>query len=512
MIAFQFFLLVLLLFLLNKAESISRHRHTFFFEEDALDAFTEDTIQILGKHAVRVNNFTGIREWRVKTTPEEIIKSVTQSTAWSENWTLRVQIASETQTLFHPLNIVPVPGIHIGISLGNQTFSERLGYKNMDFLTICKYLDALLGVVMCDKEKSSKRTYHIDLLNSISLPDGNIYYYSSIPSYDVPSSSSILGRRSSKEYRRPAIIDLHFNFDKKTNKTKAELRMIWKYQNQNIEINKDNQDDRVELGVFGPQLDSESILGEKIVFGEDDQPEPTMVTEYPRTLSSDSFFNSSIYPSQSFHPYFSTSIKYSVIEDKCKDYILYVLPNSFFVDVYQLKDKFSDEQIKVWGETDLEIPFGVASLKWGSLILIAKQSSEDLCEFSLPLHMRYQPAISGNTQSHVFARAPWPFVIRVCENIKNEPREPLFAPTPLPLSLLFPSTTEIKYLLPKQEFLRSTSWPREVVKVPIGQLSHLKFVEWWTIIVALAGCAWVIWIALKKVSQWRYKGDNDKID
>lgn len=109
-------------------------------------------------------------------------------------------------------------------------------------------------------------------MNSIYLPDGNIYYYSSISSYDVPSSSSILGRRSSKEYRRPAIIDLHFNFDKKTNKTKADLRMIWKYQNQNIEINKDNQDDKVELGVFGPQLDSESFIGVTIVFGENDQP------------------------------------------------------------------------------------------------------------------------------------------------------------------------------------------------------------------------------------------------
>lgn len=76
MIAFQFFLLVLLLFLLNKADSISRHRHALFFEEDALDAFTEDTIQILGKHAARVNNFTGIREWKVITTPEEIIKVV----------------------------------------------------------------------------------------------------------------------------------------------------------------------------------------------------------------------------------------------------------------------------------------------------------------------------------------------------------------------------------------------------------------------------------------------------
>jgi hypothetical protein len=48
-----------------------------------------------------------------------------QSTAWNENWTLRVQIASETQTLFYPFNNVPVPGIHIGISLGNQTFDER---------------------------------------------------------------------------------------------------------------------------------------------------------------------------------------------------------------------------------------------------------------------------------------------------------------------------------------------------------------------------------------------------
>ena len=54
----------------------SRHRHTFFFEENALDAFTEDTIQILGKHAVRVRNFSGIREWKVITTPEELIKVV----------------------------------------------------------------------------------------------------------------------------------------------------------------------------------------------------------------------------------------------------------------------------------------------------------------------------------------------------------------------------------------------------------------------------------------------------
>ena len=76
MIAFQFFLLISLSFLLNKVASISRHRHAFFFEENAIDAFTEDTIQILGEHAVRVRNFSGIREWRVITTPEELIKVV----------------------------------------------------------------------------------------------------------------------------------------------------------------------------------------------------------------------------------------------------------------------------------------------------------------------------------------------------------------------------------------------------------------------------------------------------
>ena len=110
-------------------------------------------------------------------------------------------------------------------------------------------------------------------MNSISLPGGNIYYYSSISSFDVPSSSSILGRELSKEHRHPSVIDLHFNFDKKTNKTKADLRMIWKYQNQNIEINnQDNQDDKVELGVFGPQIDSETFLGARVVFGNNDEP------------------------------------------------------------------------------------------------------------------------------------------------------------------------------------------------------------------------------------------------
>jgi len=77
----------------------------------------------------------------------------------------------------------------------------------------------------------------------------------------------------SKEHRRPAIIDLRLNFDKKANQTKTDLRMIWKYRNQNIEINnQDHQNDKVELGVFGPQLDSESFIGARVVFGNNNHP------------------------------------------------------------------------------------------------------------------------------------------------------------------------------------------------------------------------------------------------
>ncbi|CAI2182142.1 13015_t:CDS:2 [Funneliformis geosporum] len=512
---FRLFLLITLLVLVNKVESISRQRHTFFFENNAFDAFTKDTIQIFGNHSVRVDNFTGIRELKVKTTPEELVKSVIplEFPAWSNNWTLRVQIASGTQALFHPFNTAPVPGIHIGISLDNKTFAERLDYKNADFLVVCKYIEALLGEILCNNEKSLNRMHIIDLSNSITLPGGNIYYYSSIPFYQTPSPSSILGRESySKEHRRPIIIDLHLAFDKKTNQTKADLRMIWKYRNQDIKVNnQDNQEDIVELGVFGPPLDSDSFIGPRVVFGDNDNPKPTMLSVFSRTLV-DSFFNSSISPSQSFHPHFNTLIKYSTIEDKCKDHIVYTLPNSFFVDIYQLKDMFSDEQIKVWGETDLESPVGMTSLKWGSLVLITKQNSEDVdnFEFNLPLHMRYQPAISGNKQkNHVITAAPWPFVIRVCE---NDVPEPLYAPTPLPLSLLFPSTSEIKYIFPQEELLQHNFWPKVVVGVPVGQLSYLKLVEWWTILTSLMGCVWIIWTIKKKVSQWKYEGDNNKID
>jgi len=88
--------------------------------------------------------------------------------------------------------------------------------------------------------------------------------------------------------------------------------------------------------------------------------------------------------------------------------------------------------------------------------------------------------------------------------------EPLFASTPLPLSLLFPTTSEIKYIFPKQEILQRTFWPKEAVRVPVGQLSYLKFVEWWTVLIALMGCAWIIWSVIKKVSQLQY--EDNKID
>ncbi|CAG8820145.1 5847_t:CDS:2, partial [Racocetra persica] len=91
---------------------------------------------------------------------------------------------------------------------------------------------------------------------------------------------------------------------------------------------------------------------------------------------------------------------------------------------------------------------------------------------------------------HAVVSAPWPLVVYACENMVDNGQAPLFAPTPLPLSLLFPPTTKLKYILPKKEFLQQNIWPSETVRVPVGQLDHLKFTERWSIFFALAGCAW----------------------
>ncbi|CAG8477738.1 25282_t:CDS:2 [Dentiscutata erythropus] len=450
----------------------------------------QEPIQSLAPRKIRVKNFTGVREWKVLTPLEDLFKTSYRTLpVWNKDWKVRVQIASGSQGLPNPFDIVPTSGIHVGISFDNETFSQRLDYEKAEFVTICKYLDALFGSIICDSGQSLQKMV------------GTFYIYEQL----LPTQTSILGKNVYfKEYNRPSILDFDLRFDEKTNQIITDLRMVWNCRNQDIYIIKENEQDKVELGVFGPQLGSGKFIGERIIIDENDNnPVPTMITVLPRVLLSNlSYFNSSIIPAQGFHQSFKTSVTLPASQPNCEFYILHLFPNSFLVDTYQIDELFSDN-VQVFGETDLENPVGVTSLKWGSVVLAKGHPVElkdDRFEFSLPFRMRYQPANSeGSQRSHVVASAPWPLIVYACDN----GRAPLFAPTPLPLSLLFSPTTEFKYILPPKEFLHRNIWPSEAVKIPVGQLDHLKFVERWSIFFALMGCAWIHLFSANETAETR---------
>src|SRR5947209_1155654 len=93
------------------------------------------------------------------------------------------------------------------------------------------------------------------------------------------------------------------------------------------------------------------------------------------------YYNSSITPSSSFHPIFQTIIttpsEYLQSFSSCRTYVVHVLPESFFVDPYQLNELFpSYGKIQIWGETDLEKPAGINTLKWGSVVQVLVTEDE----------------------------------------------------------------------------------------------------------------------------------------
>lgn len=201
---------------------------------------------------------------------------------------------------------------------------------------------------------------------------------------------------------------------------------------------------------------------------------PSMINVKPRTLPTNLFhYNFNINHNQGFHPKFNTSINLSKkSRENCPLYVLYTLPNSFYVDVYHLHELYPEKYITIWGEKDLEIPAGFPStpystpLKWGSLVLANEHifernnnnqddngnNNDDKSngndgnnndnenkenddnndkndgdndnndgninfEFILPVRVRYHQAVPRNNQkTHVTVEAPQPMVVCVCND------------------------------------------------------------------------------------------------
>ncbi|CAJ0914028.1 4370_t:CDS:2 [Entrophospora sp. SA101] len=225
------------------------------------------------------------------------------------------------------------------------------------------------------------------------------------------------------------------------------------------------------FGIFWDKFDDESFYGARLLFEQQHQKfkfiETLLTVPNDRVPPALNYsFNSVLSPNQTFHTNFHTTVKgdndeIKGMEDEetCKLLFIHIIPNTFIVDKYQLDDSNDindNKRIEIFGEMNLESPVGDKSLRWGNVAII----------------------------------------------------NPLFSQTPLPLSLFYNNKRkQIKYILPIQQ----NHWPIELVKVPIGQLNHLKIVELWTILVVLIGSFWIFWTVSKKIAA-KNAQDKNKID
>ncbi|CAJ0827593.1 7288_t:CDS:2, partial [Entrophospora sp. SA101] len=325
----------------------------------------------------------------------------------------------ESRSIFqHPFNVLPIPGIHVGFSIRSV---EKVEEENdlADISKLCRLLDKLF-----------------------------------------------------------VLLDFNLKFDEKIQKPMMDLRFLWKYENQDIKIVKEEK----EL-LFEQQHQKFKFI-ETLLTVPNDRVPPAL--NYS--------FNSVLSPNQTFHTNFHTTVKgdndeIKGMEDEetCKLLFIHIIPNTFIVDKYQLDDSNDindNKRIEIFGEMNLESPVGDKSLRWGNVAIINKEGGGT--------KKKKRSGVS-------IVSVPWPLVVCLY---------PLFSQTPLPLSLFYNNKRkQIKYILPIQQ----NHWPIELVKVPIGQLNHLKIVELWTILVVLIGSFWIFWTVSKKIAA-KNAQDKNKID
>ncbi|KAG9299213.1 hypothetical protein G9A89_013861 [Geosiphon pyriformis] len=542
-----------LLLLSAQAFCTLRHRNSFFNEDftrpDANTRTEGDTLLHYTKNdTIRVNSFWGIREWKLVAPARELLKTITNSEplielspAWHKNWTARVQFATESLGHLPPFIIGPVPGLHVAISPGasDQTAADqRVISENEDFISICKYLDTFLGMFICDDKGKDRRSKYgvIDFEKSISIGDSIYLYTSQAYHHQYAILTSILGDYISRsETREPSIFDFSIKYDSKARQPIVDMRVVWRYKGNNAEISKDSRtDERLEIGMFETPLSDNTYFGLRTVIGHDENAlKPTMITIPSKILEPTTYyFESLIEPAQGFHPIYYTNLTSShTTHSSCQHHIVYILPDSFFIDPYQLQEMNSDDEIQLWGEIDLEKPIGGEILKWGSVVLVKakKLNTENnvdkgnLLKTRLPLHMRYLQSAGPSifeSRSHVPAISPWPMVVQMCDDIDKQEglRESPFAPTPLPISLLFrPPIAKINYFMPSDilEFTgtsRTYRWPIARVQMPVGQLQHQNIITWWSVLVSTLGFVCVAWVTLQKFVDWDSFFDKNKAD
>jgi len=226
------------------------------------------------------------------------------------------------------------------------------------------------------------------------------------------------------------------------------------------------------------------------------------------SLSTDTTLSSSLMPPA--HPFhLKTITTFSLPSESlhalqaCSLHLLFQLPPSIFIDLYELEEQNDHHTYAVWGETDLEKPVSAVDSRGSALLVNVSSSGTDQdkaggLQVQIPMHVRYlSPSTSTKAGERVgmyeTVEWSWPLGFYVCPrdmgqiSHKDVGRDP-FASIPVPFVSPFDLTNTDIALIPPHPTSNSTAYR---ISVPTGDTTHLSLVQFGTTFTVLLSFLYV---------------------
>ncbi|MCJ1476894.1 protease B nonderepressible form [Lambiella insularis] len=268
---------------------------------------------------------------------------------------------------------------------------------------------------------------------------------------------------------------------------------------------------KAEIGVLANEPPKEpeelSLGGFLTTIGEDSKPSPTIFSFPARHHPSSSTYHAHFLTPTGLHPTLRLTFPSSTSppSPSCFLHTHLTLPSILFPDKYQLSSPLflASKNLRhlrsLSGETDLEAPDWAVD-KWGSAMLLelappkVASSEGESWRADIPLHLRYLPPAESGV---AYADVPWPVVFWACtaEEGSKMSVNP-FDRVNLGYEGLFGPRTMFYHLSPDLGRENETGRLVERLAVPVLATERAAWVEAGTVVVVLAGFAWVLWTLL----------------
>lgn len=196
-----------------------------------------------------------------------------------------------------------------------------------------------------------------------------------------------------------------------------------------------------------------------------------------------------------FHTTLSTRISLHARHEyaACNLLILYELPSDIIIDPFELNDH--GLHFEFVGNTDLELPISAVGNEAGWL-LVAPEPEKEVVVVDLPLHVRYGVPGEGYNPRHVIQLPP-PTCLWGCPSsgalrafffFRAFFHAHLAASSDKSLGSIFPSHSPKFAMLNASthfEIIEHTTSSPLSVNIPVGNMSHILYIELGTVIVTL---------------------------